>query len=319
MAPMMRLFAQKERVQAGLGRTRATWFGRIAGLLHSPSLDDAAWEELEEALIGADVGVGLATRLIQRVKDRNSREQGKGGSAGTILQEEALRILDGQPQRSPLLSLEQGAALPARPYVVLVVGVNGTGKTTSIAKLARLLSEQGRRVILAAADTFRAGGIEQLDIWAARAGAQMIAHQTGADPGAVTYDALQAARARNADVVIIDTAGRLHTKVHLMEELRKIHRVIRRFDPAAPHESILVIDATTGQNGLAQARNFAEAVGVSGLFLAKLDGTARGGIALAIADQLGLPILFVGTGEQLDDLAPFDPGEFVEALFAPEA
>jgi fused signal recognition particle receptor len=198
--------------------------------------------------------------------------------------------------------------------VILVVGVNGTGKTLSIAKLAYSFKEQGKRVIMAAADTFRAAAIDQLEILGQRVGAEVIAHQPGADPGAVVFDSLEAARARGADVVIIDTAGRLHTKFNLMEELKKIRRVASRSDPQAPHEVLLVLDATTGQNGLAQARYFTEAVGVTGVFLAKLDGTAKGGIVLAICDELKIPILFIGTGEALDDLAPFDAQTFVEAL-----
>ncbi len=234
-----------------------------------------------------------------------------------LLQDEMLRILGkASGAGSPLVSEAEPLNLPAKPYVILVIGVNGVGKTTSIAKLAKLLSDDGKKVLFAASDTFRAAAIEQLDIWADRTGAEIVAHQHGADPGAVTFDALQAARSRGADVVIIDTAGRLHTKTNLMEELKKIHRVIRRFDENAPHETILVIDATTGQNGLAQAEGFAQAVGVTGLFLAKLDGTARGGVALAIADRLHMPILFVGTGEELEDIAPFDASDYVEALFS---
>jgi fused signal recognition particle receptor len=198
--------------------------------------------------------------------------------------------------------------------VTLVVGVNGGGKTTSIAKLAYGLQNQGKRVLLAAADTFRAAAIDQLKSWGDRVGAEVIAHQPGGDPGAVVYDALQAARSRQADEVIIDTAGRLHTKFNLMEELKKVRRVAAKFDDAAPHEVILVIDATTGQNGLAQARYFTEAVGVTGIFLAKLDGTAKGGIVLAIGDELKIPIRFVGVGEKMEDMAPFDAGAFVAAL-----
>jgi fused signal recognition particle receptor len=200
--------------------------------------------------------------------------------------------------------------------VILIVGVNGSGKTTSIAKLAYSFEREGKKVLLAAADTFRAAAISQLKLWGERVGAQTGAHQAGADPGAVVFDALQAAKSRNVEVVIVDTAGRLHTKLNLMEELKKIRRVIQRVDPSAPHEVLLVLDATTGQNGLAQARYFTEAVNVSGIILAKLDSTAKGGIVLAIADQLKIPIQFVGTGETLDDLAPFDAGTFVEALFS---
>ncbi|MEE9284564.1 MAG: signal recognition particle-docking protein FtsY, partial [Dehalococcoidia bacterium] len=296
------------------------WFGRIAGLLDRQTVDEGLWDELEEALISADVGAELAMALLERVRERCGRGRTRDGDAvRRALEDEILDILNVDGRPSPLVEVEGGSPLPARPYVVLIAGVNGSGKTTSIAKLAHLLSGQGKTVVLAAGDTFRAAGIEQLGIWARRVDADIVAHRYGADPGAVAFDALQAATARNADVVIIDTAGRLHTKVNLMEELKKIRRVVQRFDPEAPHETLLVLDATTGQNGLSQARSFTEAVGVTGLFLAKLDGTARGGIALAIAHQLRLPILFVGTGEQADDIAPFDAGDYAEALFAPEA
>jgi fused signal recognition particle receptor len=203
---------------------------------------------------------------------------------------------------------------PSGPTVILAVGVNGTGKTLSIAKLANSFKEQGKKVIMAAADTFRAAAIDQLKILGQRVGVDVICHQPGADPGAVVFDSLEAAKSRHVDVVIIDTAGRLHTKFNLMEELKKIKRVAARSDPTAPHEVLLVLDATTGQNGLDQARYFTEAVGVSGVFLTKLDGTAKGGIVLAICDELKIPILFIGTGEALDDLAPFDAETFVEAL-----
>ena len=317
---MVRLFGRKAKVDVGLKKTREGVFGKLLGVLSRSSITDDTWQELEEALIAADVGAKLALDILARVRECCEREGVKDGTAVPgMLKDELLRIVAAQgAAHSPLLALAQGKPLPAKPYVILIVGVNGAGKTTSIAKLAHLLMAQGKQVVLAAGDTFRAAGSEQLAIWADRVGAQVIAHQHGADPGAVAFDALEAARARNADVVIIDTAGRLHTKVNLMEELKKVHRVVQRFDPAAPHETVLVLDAVTGQNGLAQAKSFSEAVRVSGLFLAKLDGTARGGIAVAIADQLHIPILFIGTGEQLDDVAPFDPAEFVEALVSSE-
>jgi fused signal recognition particle receptor len=207
-------------------------------------------------------------------------------------------------------------AAPSSPKVILVVGVNGSGKTTSIAKLAYQLKKEGKKVLLAAADTFRAAAIDQLKVQGGRVGVDVVAHQPGADPGAVVYDALQAARSRKIDVLLIDTAGRLHTKYNLMEELKKVRRVAAKLDATAPHEVILVLDATTGQNGLAQAKYFTEAVGVTGIFLAKLDGTAKGGIVLAIGDELKLPIQMVGIGEGLGDMAPFDAADFVEALCA---
>ena len=318
---MVRLFGRrKEKIDVGVEKSRKGWFGRITGLLDRSTIDDTLWDELEEALISADVGAALAMRLLERVKERGREGNARDGAqVRANLQDEMVRILEAHRAESPLVGEEDGISLPAKPYVILTVGVNGAGKTTSIAKLANLLVEEGKRVLLAAGDTFRAAAIEQLDVWASRVKAEVVAHKQNADPGAVTFDALQAARARGVDAVIVDTAGRLHTKVNLMEELKKVHRVIQRFDPAAPHETILVMDATTGQNGVAQAKHFADAVGVTGLFLAKLDGTAKGGVVLAIADQLGLPILFIGTGEQLDDLAPFDAKEFVEALFSREA
>ena len=313
----MGLFRRRDKVDAGLKKTRETFFGRIAGLLSRSTVDDELWDELEEALISADVGAKLAMDLIARVRTRAKSEGASTGEAVRgLLEDEIKAIMRLDGARSPLLSEDDQAALPASPYVILVVGVNGVGKTTSIAKLAHILSQQGKRVVLAAGDTFRAAGIEQLDVWAGRVNAEIVAHRHGADPGAVVFDALQAAKARRADVLIIDTAGRLHTKVNLMEELKKVHRVVQRFDEHAPHETLMVLDATTGQNGIAQARSFAEAVGVTGLVLAKLDGTARGGVAIAIADMVKLPIVFVGTGEQLDDLAPFDNDEYVSALFA---
>ena len=316
---MVRLFRRKEKIDAGLKKTRQSWFGRIAGLLDRRSVDEEVWEELEEALISADTGVKLATSLLERVRRRCDRDGAMDGKAvRRVLEDEILEVLAGAAGPSRLAGTDTANDWP-RPYVVLVTGVNGAGKTTSIAKLAYLLLDQGKKVVLAAGDTFRAAGIEQLEIWGRRVGVDVVAHQHGADPGAVAFDALEAARARGADVVIIDTAGRLHTKVNLMEELKKIRRVVQRFDAAAPHETLLVLDATTGQNGLAQAKAFTEAVGVTGLFLAKLDGTARGGVALAIVDQLRLPIQFVGTGEQADDIAPFDARDYVEALFAGEA
>ncbi len=314
---MVRLLGwKKEKVEAGVSKTRAGWFGKIAGLLDRSRVGPEVWDELEEALIGADVGAALTSRLLDTVRER-ARKAGAndGASVKAILQDGMVRVLESFPRSvSPLVNAE--APLPAKPYVVLMVGVNGAGKTTSIAKLAHLLSQDGKRVLLAAAETCRAAAIEQLGVWGSRVKADVIAHKQGADPGAVVFDALQAAKARNVDVLIVDTAGRLHTKVNLMEELKKVHRVIQRFDASAPHDTLLVLDATTGQNGVAQAKSFTEAVGVTGLILAKLDGTARGGVVLAIAEQLKLPILFIGTGEQLDDMAPFDAREFVQALFA---
>ena len=297
----------KRKTEQAVKRSKETWFSKITSLFDRPTIDKQSWEELEELLIAADAGVDTAAKLIQRVKDRVGKE--KIGDAkqvrAALMQEMALMLkVDGK---------EPTAA--ASPRVILVVGVNGSGKTTTIAKLGYGHGKEGK-VILAAADTFRAAAIEQLKWWGERIGAEVIAHQPGADPGAVVFDALQAAKTRGAQTVIVDTAGRLHTKFNLMEELKKIKRVVQRVDPSAPHEILLVLDATTGQNGLIQAKYFTETVGVNGIVLTKLDGTAKGGIVLAICDQLKIPVRFIGTGETLDDLAPFDPQTFVEAIMS---
>ena len=276
-------------------------------LFDRPAVGDEVWAELEELLIAADVGVNTTEKLIERVRQRVAKEKIIDGSlVRNTLKAEMVTILRASPQEVPdNLSL---------PRVTLVVGVNGGGKTTSIAKLAYSLKSKGRSVILVAADTFRAAAIDQLKLLGERVGVDVIAHQPGADPGAVVFDALQAAHSRRVEEVIIDTAGRLHTRFNLMEELKKIKRVSAKPDAAAPHEVILVLDATTGQNGLTQARYFTDAVGVTGIFLAKLDGTAKGGIVLAICNELKIPIQFVGAGEKLEDMALFSAEAFVEAL-----
>lgn len=267
------------------------------------------WDELEELLITADAGVGTTQKLISRVKERANREKAVSMShLLAILKDETANMLDVN------VTPTQSTIATVHPYVVMIVGVNGAGKTLSIAKLARHFKSQNRSVILAAADTFRAAAIDQLKILGQRTGVDVIGQKPGADPGAVVFDALEAARARDTDVLIIDTAGRLHTKFNLMEELKKIKRVISRGDPSAPHEVLLVMDATTGQNGLSQARYFTGAVDITGIFLTKLDGTARGGIVLAICDELKIPIRYIGTGESVDDLSVFDARSFVEEL-----
>jgi fused signal recognition particle receptor len=275
-------------------------------LFDRTSIDDEVWDKLEELLISADVGVSTTEKLIAKVRQRAEEEKLDGSSVRSTLKAEMLNILTIMPQ--------EVIDKPSPPKVSLVVGVNGSGKTTSIAKLAYNLKKKGKSVLLAAADTFRAAAIDQLKKQGERVGVDVVAHQPGADPGAVVYDTLQAARSRGIDNVIIDTAGRLHTKYNLMEELKKIRRVAAKDDATAPHEVILVLDATTGQNGLTQARYFTEAVGVTGIFLAKLDGTAKGGIVLAICDELAIPIQLIGIGEGLEDMVSFDVEAFVEAL-----
>jgi len=301
------MFDRLRKIDESVRRSRAAFFGRVADLFDRRQLDEDLWYDLEELLLQADVGVATTDALLEKVKGRVAREHVRETDrARDILVEEMAEVLGGVEQD---LRLERG-----RLNVILVVGVNGSGKTTSIAKLASYLQRRGHEVVVAAADTFRAAAIDQLRVWGERVGTFVVAHQPGADPGAVVFDAWQAARARGADVLIIDTAGRLHTKFNLMEELKKIRRVLVKQDPTAPHEVLLVLDATTGQNALAQAREFLSAVGVTGLVLAKVDGTARGGSIFAIARELKLPIKFLGTGEKVEDLAEFEPRAFVQAL-----
>ena len=296
-------------LEAGLARSRGGFMSRLRGLVGGSSFSEAEWEIAEEALIAGDVGISLATQVVERARSR--RDAGSVGAA--VRAELASRLAP----RDPDWDLRSGA--PGQPAVILVVGVNGTGKTTTIGKLANREARAGRRVLIAAADTFRAAAIEQLRIWADRAGAEVVAHAPGADPAAVVYDALDASVARGADVMIADTAGRLHTKANLMDELAKVRRVIDRRLPDARPETLFVLDATTGQNGLAQAAAFHAAVGLTGIVLTKLDSTARGGIVFAIEDTLRVPVRFVGVGEGINDLLPFDPEAFIAALFDPVA
>ena len=292
-----------------LSRTRKL-FGRLSdSFVKQTPITDDLWDELEEALLSADVGPGTATWLMDRLHKRVAEEQMRNASqVQQALREELIKLL-GKPAglrfatKSPLT-------------VILVIGVNGSGKTTSIAKMAYRLKRENHRVILAAADTFRAAAIDQLKVWGERVGVPVISQNPGSDPGAVVYDAIQAAGTRGSDVLIVDTAGRLHTKYNLMEELKKINKVIQKLLPDGPHELLMVIDATTGQNALLQARKFAEDIGLTGVVITKLDSTAKGGFAFAVADDLGVPIKFVGTGEKVENLAPFDPESFVAALFA---
>ena len=286
------------RLRDSLGKSRRALTEQLAAATFDPS-DDASWERLEEALLAADVGVPATAELVGRLEARDLA----GGLEAALVEEVAA-----------LLGSPGTLAVAASPSVFLVVGVNGTGKTTTIGKLAHRLREHHRDVILAAADTFRAAADEQLEVWAERAEVDFVSAERGGDPAAVAYDALEAAEARGRDVVIVDTAGRLHTQSNLMQELAKIRRVIAGRLEGAPHETLIVVDATTGQNGLQQARLFGEAVQPTGVVLTKLDGSAKGGIAVAIAHDLGLPVKLVGVGEGLDDLRPFDPRDFAEAL-----
>ena len=291
------------RLRESLSKSRRALVAEI-GASFDPG-DEEAWERLEEALIRADVGVPATAELVRRLEARGGLTDLSAALADEV------ETLFGEP---PVL-----ASAPEAPTVVLVVGVNGTGKTTTIGKLAQKLSEHGRSVLVGAADTFRAAAEEQLEIWAERAGADFVGASRGADPAAVAFDAVEAGRARGKDVVLVDTAGRLHTQGNLMEELAKVRRVIAGRIEGAPHETLLVVDATTGQNGLQQARLFAEAAGVTGVALTKLDGSAKGGVAIAIAHELAIPVKLVGVGEGLDDLRPFDASDYAHALIGTDS
>ena len=302
----------EEVYAAATTATRRGVLGRLSGLFRA-QVDDDFWEELEETLILGDLGAGLSMRIVAELRDDTSNRD-DAEAVKAKLRERLVALLEAP---APAGRLWDGASgEPDAPIVIFVVGVNGAGKTTSIAKLARAYQDEGRSVLLAAGDTFRAAAIEQLQEWGSRLDAAVIAHQPGSDPGAVVYDALEAAKSRKADVVIVDTAGRLQTQSNLMAELGKVRRVIEARHPGAPHEVLLVLDATSGQNGLAQARAFTQATGVTAICLAKLDGTSKGGIVFAVADELGIPVRFAGTGERAEDLAPFDPAAFVDALLA---
>ena len=289
---------------AGLEKSRGGFVARLRGLLGGGATGPS-WEDVEETLIAGDVGATLAIEVVDRARRRHE----SGGPEAAVRAELAALLIARDPSWHPK------PAGPGLPAVVLVIGVNGTGKTTTIGKLASRYRQEGQTVLLAAADTFRAAAIEQLQVWATRSGASVVAHAPGADPGAVVFDALDAAVARRIDLVIADTAGRLHTKVNLMDELAKVRRVIDRRLPGAQAETLFVLDATTGQNGLAQAKAFHEAIGLTGIVLTKLDSTAKGGIVFAIEHALGVPVRFVGLGEQVGDLLPFDPDAFIAALF----
>jgi fused signal recognition particle receptor len=291
----------------GLSKSSKSAFGQIAALLGASDIKPEMWDELEALLIQADLGVETTEAVLDRLEQRVD-EEGlvRAGELTAALRHE-LRLLLTDP---PTIDLDQ------KPTVILVVGVNGSGKTTSIAKLAQRFKTQGKKVLLGAADTYRAAAVDQLEIWADRLDLPVISGQLGGDSGAVAYDTIKAAQARNSDIVLIDSAGRLHTRFNLMEELKKVHRVVGKAEPGAPHHVWLVMDATTGQNAIQQARAFKQAVHVTGVILAKLDSSARGGMAFAIGRELGLPILFAGLGEKPDDLQPFDPEAFVDGILA---
>lgn len=297
-----------ERLKEGLTKTRKSLVEKVESLFTSRKIDEKSLEDLEEVLITADVGMKAVEEIMNSLREKSRKGEIKDvTSLKEVLKKEMVSILD-HPR--PLVPSED------RPFVILAVGVNGVGKTTTIGKIASRFHSQGLSVLLAAGDTFRAAGIEQLEIWAKRANAHFVKHQSGSDPAAVAFDAINAAKNRGIDVVIIDTAGRLHTKTPLMEEVKKIKRVIEKTMPGAPQEILLVVDATTGQNALRQAEIFNEALGVTGIALTKLDGTAKGGIIFAIKKELGIPVRLIGIGEGLEDLRDFNPEEFVEALFS---
>jgi fused signal recognition particle receptor len=312
---VFRLFQRKEKTSHALARTRKGWGGGLSSLFEGATLsDEAQWEQIEDALISSDVGVDTSLALVNRVRQR-VRDEG-ASDVVEMFKEEMAVLLD--PKDKTVWDWYDQKDLIVKPFVLMIVGVNGVGKTTSIAKIAKHYQDLGKTVMVGAGDTFRAAAVEQVQVWGRRLNIDVIAHQQGADPGAVAYDAYEAAVARGADVLIFDTAGRLHTKAPLIEELRKIRRVFERFDSSVPHQTLLVIDATTGHNGLEQAKVFQEVVGVNGVFLTKLDGTAKGGITVAIAQELNLPVIFIGTGEGLEDISMFDTDDFVDALFGDE-
>jgi fused signal recognition particle receptor len=299
-----------QRLKDGLTKSRETWVQKIGSIFQNREWDEYSLEEMEESLLTADVGVKATQKLMDTLRGLSP-----SGS------EDLAQDMSSQLQQAMIKLLQDSAAAPAiprlsvRPWIVLFLGVNGVGKTTTIGKLAAQYKASGKKVLLVAGDTFRAAAVEQLEAWGRRAGVELIKHRSGSDPSAVVYDGVQAARSRGVDVLLIDTAGRLHTKVHLVEELKKIRRVIAREQPGAPHETLLVLDATTGQNALQQAKVFKEATDIDGIVLTKLDGTAKGGVIISIQEELGVPVHYIGVGEDIDDLQAFEAGRFVEALF----
>ncbi|MCL5266808.1 MAG: signal recognition particle-docking protein FtsY [Bacteroidetes bacterium] len=305
----MGLLDRFKKIKEGLSRTRTNFVDKISKIITGKTkIDDELIDEIEEALLSADVGYTATEKIVGDIRARVKAEGYEDS--------QVLRVLLKEEIAKYLIEADGAEQVRSTPHIIMIVGVNGVGKTTTVGKLAYNLRNDGKKVLIAAADTFRAAANEQLKIWADRAGVDIVQQQPGTDPGAVAYDAVSAAKSRGIDVVLIDTAGRLHTKTNLMEELKKIRRVVQKVIPEAPHEVFLVLDAVTGQNGLVQARQFLDAAGVTGIVLTKLDGTAKGGIVVAINQELSLPVKYIGVGEGIDDLQPFDRKTFVDALFS---
>jgi fused signal recognition particle receptor len=298
-----------QRLKSGLTKSRENWAQKIGVIFQNRHWDEESLEAMEENLIAADLGHKATQKLMDLLRQQSPGSEDLAQEMASRLQQAMVQLLQ------PSAAATKPSPLSVRPWVIVFLGVNGVGKTTTIGKLAAQYVSAGKKVLLVAADTFRAAAIEQLEAWGQRAGVEVVRHRAGADPSAVVYDGMQAAKNRGIDVLLIDTAGRLHTKVHLIDELKKIRRVIAREQPDAPHEMLLVLDATTGQNGLQQARVFKEATDISGIVLTKLDGTAKGGVIISIQEELGVPVRYIGVGEEVEDLQPFDASRFVQALF----
>ena len=310
---MFSIFRRKNNVRTALTPTRESWMGKISKILSRPDIDEGIWEDIEELLISSDLGSVLTNILIDRIKIKCAQlDKLQASVVFDVLKQEIIEMIG----RGRNILPDNSDSNPKGPLVVLVVGVNGVGKTTSVAKMAQYFKDADKTVIIAASDTYRAAAIEQILSWGNKIDVDVISHVAGGDPAAVAFDAVEAGKARGVDIVLVDTAGRLHTKSNLMDEMKKIKRVISKVDQDAPHEVILVMDACTGQNGLVQARSFVESVDCTGVFLAKLDGTSKGGIVVPIVHDLGIPVLFVGTGESISDIAPFSSDDFVEDLFS---